>query len=399
MTYGIEDVVKLRRMMESSNGNEAFKNVERHRLESMLGYSEITSCRRQALLNYFGDQYKDQCGNCDNCLSPVDAWDATVAAQKALSCVYRTKQLFGVNHLLDVLLGKENAKIKKFDHQHLSVFGIGKELSEQQWRSVFRQLVARSYLTVDVSGYGSLRLTEKSRPVLKGEETLSLRKDRDAPLTKKAKAKSSLVSDSDKKLWEALRELRMNIATEQGVPPYVIFHDATLMELVRYQPKSRQDFSTINGVGDAKLERYADAFIELLKEYQPAPAPGNGSGVKSNAKGGKAKDKTPTRVVSLGLFRDGLSVEDIAKQRELKTSTIYQHLSDFIAQGEVGLDEVVGLNEEAIEEIKDALIAEIDDDNKISLTGVFEYFNKEYDYSILSCVRAAVYYSLEELEH
>jgi ATP-dependent DNA helicase RecQ len=272
MTYGIQDVIKLRQMLEASAGSDEHKKAERYKLEAMLGFCEISSCRRQALLHYFGETH-EPCGNCDTCLQPVKTWDATEAAQKAMSCVYRTGQRFGVGHVLDVLMGRETNKVLQFRHQHLSTFVIGKDLSEAQWRSVFRQLVARGYLSVDMSGYGSLRLTEKSRPVLRGEEPLFLRREREKLASAPAPEKHSrnnvaLQGEEDKALWEALRELRTRLAKEQGLPPYVIFHDATLMELVHYRPINHQEFSKINGVGQAKLDRYADEFIALIEQHQ-----------------------------------------------------------------------------------------------------------------------------------
>jgi ATP-dependent DNA helicase RecQ len=394
MSYGIEDVVKLRRMLESSLGNEEFKKVERHRLDAMLGYSEIISCRRQALLRYFGEEFDDNCGNCDNCLQTVDTWDATIAAQKALSCVYRTRQLFGVNHLLDVLLGKENPKIQKFDHHQLSTFGIGTDLSEQQWRSVFRQLVARSYLNVDVNGYGSLRLTEKSRPILKGEESLFLRRDPEAPLRKKVKKPSGEVSEADRALWDALRELRKQLATEQGVPPYVIFHDATLMEFIRYRPGNRADLSAINGVGDAKLERYGDVFIDCLNSFQTTSTH-TISITQTKVSAKLETDKTSTRQQSLALFLQGHKVSAIAEMRSLKSTTVYQHLCEYIQMGELDAADVADINNATLNQITDALLAELTDDNKIPLTQVYQHFDGAYDYDILRCVRASIYHSMD----
>lgn len=394
MAYGIEDVVKLRRMLESSQGSDEFKKVERHRLESMLGYSEVTSCRRQTLLHYFGEEFDGNCGNCDNCLQPVETWDGTVAAQKALSCVYRTEQLFGVNHLLDVLLGKTTAKIEKFNHHQQSTFGIGKDVSEQRWRSVYRQLVARGFLTVDVNGYGSLRLTEKARPILRGEETLFLRRDAEAPLRKKAKSSQSIVEDKDRVLWEELRNLRMTLAKAQGVPPYVIFHDATLMELVRYRPANREDMAMISGVGDAKLDRYGEHFIHAINEFNLQERAAQST---ANEKA-SSKTSIPTAEQSLALLRKGLNVEAIAEERTLKAATVHQHLRQYVEQGELKAIDVLGLAEDEIDRITDELVAQIDDDNKIALSDVHEFFQGVYDWDVLRCVRAEVYCNLQAEE-
>jgi len=271
MVYGVQDVIKLRQMLEMSNGDDQHKRAERYKLDAMLGLCEITTCRRQALLHYFGDPAESKCGNCDACLIPIETWDGSEAAQKALSCAYRTGQRFGVNHLVDVLLGKTSDKIQQFGHDTLSVHGLGKDLDVTQWRSVFRQLVARGYLTVDVSGFGSLLLTEKCRPVLKGEESLHLRKDRKAE--RKGRGGKSIrtpvtFTGHDETLWQALRVIRKTLADEQAVPPYIIFGDATLKEMVGAQPISETQLLNIIGVGETKLERYGDAFMGAIREHQ-----------------------------------------------------------------------------------------------------------------------------------
>ncbi|TQV78075.1 DNA helicase RecQ [Exilibacterium tricleocarpae] len=268
MVYGIQDVVKLRQMLETSQGSEQHKRVERHKLDAMLGLCEITSCRRQALLHYFGEETPDACGNCDTCLTPVQTWDGTVAAQKALSCAYRTGQRFGVNHLIDVLVGKETDKVRQFSHQQLSTYGVGADLDTGQWRSVYRQLVARGYLTVDMGGFGSLRLTERCRVVLRGEENLALRRDPTEQKVRKQRGSSHQLSGDDGLLWDALRACRKKMAEDQNVPPYVIFHDATLMELVAYRPANPDQFARINGVGQSKLEKYSDAFLEVIRRHE-----------------------------------------------------------------------------------------------------------------------------------
>ncbi|MFZ0789834.1 MAG: DNA helicase RecQ, partial [Chromatiaceae bacterium] len=175
MTYGLGDVVMMRRLIEDSQSEERFKRVELHKLNALLGYCETTECRRVVMLNYFGEQHTEPCGNCDTCLDPVESWDGTVAAQKALSCVYRTEQRFGVNYLIDVLLGSDHERVRRFGHDRLSTFGIGKDLSADQWKSVYRQLVAAGLIAVDMEGHGALRLTDQSRPVLRGERRLHLR--------------------------------------------------------------------------------------------------------------------------------------------------------------------------------------------------------------------------------
>jgi len=275
MVYGLQDVIMLRQMLQGSDAVEQIKRLEQRKLEAMLGFCEITSCRRISLLAYFGEKDHENCGNCDNCLEPVESWDGTTEARKALSCVFRTGQRFGVNYLIDVLKGKKTSRIEQFRHDQVSTFGIGSELSDVQWRSVFRQLIARGMIEVDMDGFGSLKLTEKSRPVLRGEQSLFFRKDQVKTKTKKAArrkqsgqaARHFEQHPEEQEIWEALRTKRNELAQEQGVPAYIIFHDATLMELIEYHPTNRQEFSEINGVGAMKLEKYADEFLAVLNQY------------------------------------------------------------------------------------------------------------------------------------
>ena len=265
LVYGLQDVIKLRQMMENSEGSDEHKRAEQHRLNAMLGLCEITSCRRHALLRYFDEDSPERCGNCDTCIDPVDTWDGTEAAQKALSAVFRTNQRFGVNHLIDVLLGSNTEKIRQFEHDKLSTFGIGQTLDINQWRSVFRQLVARGYLSVDLERYGALRLEQKCRPLLKGEQQIELRRDSG----KKAVArqtKTPLPEDINVGLWEALRECRRLFAEAQGVPPYVIFHDKTLREMAEQMPQNTSEFGLLTGVGERKLEKYSEAFLAVIQE-------------------------------------------------------------------------------------------------------------------------------------
>lgn len=267
MIYGLQDVITLRQMQASSDADESHKRVERHKLDAMLAFCEITTCRRQTLLAYFDDHLEHPCGNCDTCLQPPETWDATVASQMALSCVHRTGQRFGVNHLIDVLLGKESDRISQFGHHRVSTFGIGKDLTATEWRTVYRQLIARGLLAVDLEGYGGLHLTQASRPVLRGETRLMLRKARKMGAKQQRKQpRIAEISDGNQAIWQALRNLRLELAQTQGVPAYVIFHDATLIEMAEKRPKDKQQLALISGVGDHKLERYGDAFLSLLKD-------------------------------------------------------------------------------------------------------------------------------------
>ena len=269
MIYGLQDVIKLRQMLQGSQGSEQHKRIEQHRLNAMLGLCEITSCRRQTLLQYFGETYPEPCGNCDSCLEPAQTWEATEACRMALSAVARTGERFGVNHLIDVLKGKETDKIWQFDHHHLPTFGVGDALDNNQWRSVFRQLVGRGLLSVDLEGYGALKLQEKCRPLLKGEVTISLRKDQKQKVAKR-QTKTPLPDDINVGLWEALRDCRRELAEEQGVPPYVIFHDSTLVEMCSMVPKTLNDFAELSGVGERKLLKYGEQFLAAIRQAERA---------------------------------------------------------------------------------------------------------------------------------
>jgi ATP-dependent DNA helicase RecQ len=271
MVYGLQDVIKLRQMMDGSQGNEQFKRLERIRLDAMLGLCEIPSCRRQALRRYFGEQAPDQCGNCDACLNPAPTWDGTVVAQKALSCVYRTGQRFGVAYLIEVLSGLESERVLQNGHTHISTFGIGRELDKSQWQSVFRQLVARGYLGVDHNSYGGLYLTEKARPVLRGEENIRLREDvQEVSRSSSSRGRRSDqgMLPEDKRLFDALRQCRKQLAEQFDVPPYVIFHDATLLDMVHLRPLNAQQLLAVNGVGQGKLGKYGDAFLRIINQHE-----------------------------------------------------------------------------------------------------------------------------------
>ncbi|VAW97549.1 ATP-dependent DNA helicase RecQ [hydrothermal vent metagenome] len=374
MMYGLQDVITLKKMMESSDADEAHKRVEHHKLQSMLGFSELTTCRRQALLKYFSDNLDEPCGNCDTCLTPVETWDATEVAQKALSCVYKTNQRFGVNYLVDVLVGKDHARIKQFGHDKLSVYGIGKELEVKQWRSIFRQLIARDLLAVDMEGFGNLLLTEQCRTVLRGEETLMLRKEtkQEKAQQRGRKAKNN-IKEQDSSLWEALRVCRKTLAEEKGVPPYVIFHDAALMEMVERQPQTQQQFSKITGVGEKKLKAYADYFLDVIKQH---------SLNITRTPLGDTVDET------LQLLRSGIKAEQIAQQRNLKPTTIYNHLAQSIELGHVELQQVVDITEAEVKIIQNAFSTFSDENRK--LKPVYDALEGAFDYHLLRCVQASL---------
>jgi len=269
LCYGLGDVVLLKQMIEQSEAGEDRKTLERSKLDHLLGYCESMQCRRQVLLAGFGETYPQPCGNCDNCLLPPDAWDASVAAQKALSCVYRSGQRFGVGHLIDILRGGDNEKVRQFGHTELSTYGIGKDLDARAWRSVFRQLVASSLLEVDSSAYGGLRLTDGSREVLKGQRKVMMR--RETPKAARERDRSGQrtglsVLPQDLALFNALRGLRAELAREQNVPAFVIFHDSTLRNIAEQRPTSVDALGRVGGIGGTKLARYGDRLVEIVRE-------------------------------------------------------------------------------------------------------------------------------------
>jgi len=270
MSYGLQDVALRRSMINSSDSDSERKRIEQQMLTALLGFVETTECRRKVILRYFGEEYlgidsAGACNNCDTCLQPVESFDGTVAAQKALSAVHRTGQRFGASYLTNLLIGKETDRMISFGHVSLPTFGVGKEFSATEWSSIFRQLVAGGILNVDIEGYGGLQFSEKSIPVLKGLQEITFRKDVAAKKTKKRRVKTQIViTDEGKIIFEKLRKKRMELAREQNVPPYVIFHDKTLIEMSEITPSNREEMAQISGVGKSKLERYGDVFLEVL---------------------------------------------------------------------------------------------------------------------------------------
>lgn len=266
MAYGVQDTVQLRRWIDQSEGGETFRRIQRQKLEALIGLCETASCRRQILLAYFGETLPEPCGNCDNCLNPPHMIDRTIAAQKALSAVYRTGESYGAGYLVNVLLGASDPRIERNGHDRLSVYGIGGELSAQTWRSLFRQLIINGQLTVDYEGHGNLVLTEKARPLLRGEEKFLVRQTtRDVKARVKYQRRRELtLSEADELLYRELKSLRSRLAAEARVPPYVICHDRTLAELAEKRPTSIDELHGISGLGQAKIERYGAALLEVV---------------------------------------------------------------------------------------------------------------------------------------
>ncbi len=374
MSYGINDVITLRQFMHDSDADEQHKRIAHHKLEAMLGLCEITACRRQALLEYFGEHRQQPCGNCDNCVNPPQIWDGREAAQKALSCVYRCGQRFGVTYIVDVLMGKEDERIISNQHQQLSTFGIGKDLDNNQWRSVFRQLIALGYLDADPHGHGALKLTDKCRPLLRGETPLPLRKLLPREKSQeKTSTKNKSLRPMDEPLYEALRNLRRKLADEQGVPAYIIFHDATLEDMARIRPESLERLRYISGVGDQKLKRYGELF---LAEIQSHSLP-------------KLLENTLSDTINetLLLFSQNQNAETIAKSRQLKLSTIYSHFAAAIEAGLLNCRDVLNLTDEQYNEIVRSIEMLFDPEEQ-KLKPIHDALNEKYDYGILKCVLA-----------
>jgi ATP-dependent DNA helicase RecQ len=265
MLYGFQDVIMQRNFIDNSEAPDNQKRIEHQKLNALVGLCEASRCRRQILLEYFGDNI-NSCNNCDICLHPPTTYDGTIVAQKALSCAYRTGNIFGVGYLIDVLLGKKTSRIESFNHDTISTFGIGADISRVEWQNIFRQLVAENLLNVDIEGYGGVKVSERGRIFLKTKKTLMLRKDAEKTITKSFNPKKLVKfnSTSDQLLYKALKIKRMELAQSSNVPPYLIFHDKALKEMAVSKPTSNEDFRNISGVGDNKLKKYGDIFIDVI---------------------------------------------------------------------------------------------------------------------------------------
>lgn len=376
MAYGLQDMVMLKQMLQNSEGDERHKRVEQHKLDAMLALCEETRCRRQALLRYFDEELPNPCGHCDNCVDGVQTWDATEPARQALSAIYRTGQRYGVGHLVDVLLGKDNEKIRNFGHEKLSVYGVGKGRAEGEWRSLFRQMVARGLVDVDLDGYGGLRLSDTCRPLLRGEVTLELRRDLKPQTTSKGSSSggspaSQLVRGDEREQWEALRTLRRKLAEEHGVPPYVIFPDSTLLEMLRSQPTSLAEMARVSGVGARKLERYGEAFLEVLGGEAEAPPV-----------------VTDLRHELVSLARAGMTPAQIAGQLKCSEKNVYSLLAEAIGRQELSLEQALDLPEDLMMEVQDAFL---DGEGELPpVSEILPLFASRVPEGVLYCVRAAL---------
>ena len=268
LLYGLHDIAVAKSLIEN-NQNPQQKRIELHKLNCMTSFAEAQTCRRRVLLNYFNEQLEEDCGNCDVCLNPPETYDGSIDAQKALSCVYRVDERFGVNYVIDILRGKEDERITRLQHHELSTYGIGKHLSQEEWHSVFRQLIHLGCIEQDIANYSVLKLTSHARPILKGEKKLILAKPRHKIASSKKTAKKEKLAsfDYDKTLFEKLRQLRKKLAELSNVAPFIIFSDASLIEMCAKKPLDDTSFLSINGVGQKKLESYGQDFIDAIKAY------------------------------------------------------------------------------------------------------------------------------------
>ncbi|BCS89304.1 DNA helicase RecQ [Pseudodesulfovibrio sediminis] len=399
MCFGMQDIAVLRSMIESGEADETRKRVEHSKLASLFAFLETAGCRRQALLGYFGEHI-EPCGNCDNCLSPVDTWDGTVAAQKALSNIFRTEQRFGVNYLTQVLVGKENDRIKQFGHHRVSTFGIGQEMTQEQWKSVYRQLLASGLVSVDLDRFNALALNERSWPVLKGEQEVRFRTDPVLPrASKKKKRAPALAVDvltnwEAEALFDALRDLRLRVSEEQGAPPYAIFADKTLLDFVRYRPRDLDELGCMSGVGLNKLNHYGETFLACLTAHEaehgrPASTPEIPEEVREQHEKKKTKkvEFTSTAQTSLDLFVELGSVEKVAEKRGLKPPSVWKHLGEAAKRGKIDYRNVVDLPDEELETILNSIKA-FQAKGVVSMTPVFEALDKQYSYDLIRFLRA-----------
>jgi len=394
MCFGMQDIAVLRSMIDSGEADGTRKRVEHAKLGSLFSFLETATCRRQSLLGYFGEHI-EPCANCDNCNSPVETWDGTVAAQKALSNIFRTEQRFGVNYLAQVLVGKESDRIKRFGHTRVSTFGIGAEMSQEQWKSVYRQLLASGLVSVDMDRFNALTLNERSWPVLKGEQEVRLRSDPALPRKSKKRKRAPALAEDILTNWEAealfdsLRDLRLRISEEQGVPPYAIFADKTLLEFVRYRPQTPDEIGCMPGVGLNKRKHFGDTFLGCLKGHEeehgrPANLPEIPGELLERLEKKKIKksELSGTEETTLELFLKHRDIDRVCEIRGLKPSSIWKHLGQAAALGTIECSDVVDMPEGEFDLIVNTIKA-FKAKGIVSMTPAFETLNKRYSYDLL----------------
>ncbi len=377
MVYGLQDAITFQQMLNDSQASQDVVQIERHKLTAILGLCEATDCRRQTLLRYFGEDLQTACGNCDTCSSPPVTWDATDAVRKALSAVYRTGQRFGTNYLITVLRGEADERVRRFGHDKLSVYGIGVEHDANTWRSIFRQIIARSFLTTDMNSKGGLRLTEAARPVLKGQVDVSFRVEEKPATRKKSSAtKQRGMSSEHNDMWERLRERRRQLASEQGLPAYVIFHDATLMDMAEKRPATLSAMASISGVGAAKLEKYGQIFLDEI-----------------NAKHGDVNEVESTDAIREQILKhalNGVSVDEISTHCGVDEDELHRHLAALIRQGELVLEQLnLELDSSDVDELQSEMLSAMDTDD-FSTQAFFQSLDQAYPLSLLKLIHASI---------
>jgi ATP-dependent DNA helicase RecQ len=383
LAYGLADIMQQRQWIAQSDGAEAHKQAQRQKLDALTGIAELASCRRQALLAYLGEEMREPCGNCDNCLDPPETIDATVMAQKALSAVYRSGERFGGQYVVDLLTGKTNERLARNGHDKLSVFGIGTELDAGGWHALVRQLAAAGNLTGDDEGYGTLQLSGKARSILKGETTFRMR--RPAATTgetggrSRAKGKSGrgsaaavTTAPGDQTLYAALRALRGDIARQGNVPPYVIFHDRTLTELAGKRPSTAAELLEISGLGERKVERYGAQILAVI--------------AGGDTRHPLLKNKLSATVnQTLALHLDGKPAEAIASVRGLGIGTIYGHFAEAIEAGLITSGDVIDLDAGEIDEIH-AVFERLGTLDTGKIGPAHAALGGRYDHGLLKCL-------------
>ena len=384
MAYGLQDIVTQRQWLEKSEAAEAHKLVQRQKLDALIGLAEMATCRRQALLAYFGERLEQPCGNCDNCLAPPATVDGTTLAQKALSAVYRTGQRFGVSYVVDVLMAKSDPRIERNGHDRLTVWGVGADTPAAEWRALFRQLVAAGYLVPDSEGHGTLALDERARPLLRGETQFRMRKPVELEAPRKGKGAAhrakaggvaARVGAEDRALFEALKALRLKLATEANVPPFVILHDRTIVELAEKRPGDVGGLNGITGLGERKIARYGSLLLETMSRF----------------KRHKMLDNrlSPTVNQTLALHLEGKDADTIARDRGIEPSTVYGHFAEAIEAGLLEARAVLPLDDSDFDEIL-GVFERLGTVDSGRLGPAHAALGGSFDFGVLKCVLAEV---------
>ena len=402
MLYSPADFAALRRLIAPEGGDGPRKRIELSKLDALAGYCETDACRRQTLLGYFGQDLPEPCGNCDVCSDATEPVDATIAAQKALSCVFRTGQRFGAGHLIDVLLGKPTSRVERFEHREVSTFGIGGELTHRQWQAVYRRLAAMGALAPDAEGHGGLVLTGAAWDILKGRRGLTMRLPADpeprtrraarSPGSRKSWVHEHLTTPEEGVLWERLRTWRADTARAAEVPPYVVFHDRTLLDLVLLKPREPDGLAGAGGMGRAKLEKYGPALWAILAEHYAAHGPGDARPALPAEAQQAAAPREPgeTARQSLELFRELGSVAAVAERRGLKPASVHTHLLPFVRRGELSAGAVTGLSETVRARAEETLVA-LRAAGVAGLGPVHEALAGQVEYDALRCLEAGLW--------